>query len=233
MTSQATTQTGPTTLGDELLLLALAAEGADDNAVDVSLAGAQLMELDLLGRIDVVDERVSVLDTRPTGRRDLDGVLGRIDDRRSKKVDEWIYDLSGKVRGALLEHLLATGSVVEQRRRVLGLFRSTDHVPADPALVAAVTARVGAAMQGSEVSDRDAALLALVDSAGLGAAVLPGVEPEAVQARLSALAAPDWAGAGARRVVVAVRFAVGAVVASTAISSGVAAGNTILLGGNN
>lgn len=219
------------TLGDELLLLALTDDGADDAAVATALAGAQLMELDLLGRVDVVEDRIAVLDARPTGRPDLDEVLLRVDDHPSTTTDEWIYSLTGTVRAAVLEQLLAAGAVVEERRRVLGLFPTTEHAVADPGTAAAVAARVGRAVTDTAAPHRDVALLALVDAAGLVAAVLPGVDPAAVTARLAAADGTDWA-SSAGRVVEALRSAVRSVVASTAFSSGVTTNTGLVLGNN-
>lgn len=219
------------TLGEELLLLALTAEGADDAAVAAALAGAQLMELDLLGRVDVVEDRLAVLDTRPTGRPDLDEVLLRVDDHRSTTTDEWIYSLTGTARAAVLEELLAAGAVVEERRRVLGLFPATGHAVADPGVAAAVAARIGRAVTDAAAPHRDVALLALVDAAGLVAAVLPAVDPAAVTARLAAAGGTDWA-AGAGRVVEALRSAVRSVVGSAAFSTGVTTTTGLVLGNN-
>jgi hypothetical protein len=147
------------TLADELVLLAITEKGdvASDawTRLDNGVAGAHLMELALQGRTRLEDERIAVVDSSPTGSAPTDEVLAelaRSEERRAPK--EWIERLAGTYpHGRVVEDLCGRGILTEQRSRVLGIFKRTRNLEADPGPERAARARLRGMLLEGRVPD--------------------------------------------------------------------------------
>jgi hypothetical protein len=106
---------------------------------------------------------------------------------------------------AVREQLTAEGFLRAQRKRVLGVFPSVEHVPARAEVVDALRAEARQVLEGpvpvAEVSERDAAVVALAAAAELPTLV-PGRDRRRHHARVAELAERSGAAAPALRKVV-------------------------------
>jgi hypothetical protein len=118
-------------LCDKLLLLLLDRDGklVSGSATGYLLGGALLADLALRGRVDIARKgdpvkpgRVLVRSPVPTGDSLLDDALGRVQRRQGDRPSSVIGPLSKGTRRAVLERLIAAGTIGEASRNALGLF---------------------------------------------------------------------------------------------------------------
>jgi hypothetical protein len=113
-------------LAEDLLLLLtddvtgrLVVSGAE---ADVALAGAQLVDLTLAGRVEVDDrKRLVVRDASPTSEELLDRALAAVQRREGRKVTAAMPELGRRLRPLLYERLVAQGFLRAVDGKVLGV----------------------------------------------------------------------------------------------------------------
>ncbi|MET8247003.1 GPP34 family phosphoprotein [Streptomyces sp. NPDC005202] len=157
------------------------------------------------------------LDAR-TGDAVLDGLLDLVRESRPRRWKTWVTLRARFTLVAVREQLAAEGYLRAEKRRVLGIFPSVEYVLERAAVVDALREEAREVLQGSlpaaEVSDRDAALVALAAAAELRI-LLPGKDRRRHRQRIEELTERSGAAAPAlRKVVREVRTAV--IVATTA-----------------
>jgi len=198
-------------LAEDLLLLVtddasgrLAADGVQ---VDTGLGGANLVELTLLGQVDVSGDqdqgkrgRIIVRDPSPPGDDVLDAALRILVERQGRKPSAVIRPLGKNLRPALYQRLAARGVLRAGQRRVLGVF------PAAP-------------------DERTAALIALLHALKCEHKV---VDPRPYQlsrrqlrARAAEIAEGNWASEAVRK---AIDEMIAAVAAASAAATAAASG---------
>ena len=90
--------------------------------VDIALGGANLLELTLLERVSLDDEKhVVVLDPSSTGDLVLDGALRVIGARQGRKPKAVVEPLGENLRTVLYARLVAEGVLRAQEKKVLGI----------------------------------------------------------------------------------------------------------------
>jgi hypothetical protein len=113
------------TIPEELLLLALdPATGttAQPQSLDLGLAGAQLVELALAGRIAPDGDRIAVILARPTGDPTLDSALELLRRRGSPvRAVHWIGGPRLGLRQTYLTHLERCGMVHAVENHMCGV----------------------------------------------------------------------------------------------------------------
>lgn len=189
------------TLADELVLLAVTAKGdvASGAALrlDQGIVGAQLMELALAGRVAQGDDGVLVVaDDTPTGDAPTDALLAALAAAGSPRTAQtWIQErASAGARAPVLAGLQERGVLSEEQGRVLGVFKRTRHLEADPAPEREVRARLCAAVLEPDgpVDPRTAALASLVVATELTSELFADdAERARAQPRLAELARGD------------------------------------------
>jgi hypothetical protein len=212
-------------IAEDLLLLAYDDEsGAPDAWVthlDLRLAGALLVELALLGRIEpseirtvtldgkpVKPGRIVVTDGSPTGHRELDAALAAIAGTPRKPV-ELVAPLSRGLQRRLLEGLADRGLLRRQDGRILGIFPMTRWPAADCAHETEVRARLQSVLlDGVRPAPREAALLALAQGTLLVRRLVPKDRRAEAEARAKQLAESGWASDATRKAVDAAAAAV-------------------------
>ncbi|GGX96069.1 GOLPH3/VPS74 family protein [Streptomyces minutiscleroticus] len=163
-----------------------------------------------------------------TGDTVLDGLLELIEESRPRKWKTWVTSRARVTLDAVRAQLTADGYLRAEKRRALGLFPTVDYVLERVAVVDALREEACRVLEGagpvSEVSERDAALVALAAAAELRS-VVPGRARRRHKERIEELTGRSGAAAPAlKKVVQEVRTAV--VVAVTAASaSGAGAGS--------
>ncbi|WP_112469954.1 GOLPH3/VPS74 family protein [Streptomyces triticisoli] len=156
-----------------------------------------------------------------TGDPVLDGLLDLVRESRPRRWRSWVTLRARLTLVAVREQLAAEGYLRAEKRRVLGVFPSVDHVLERVAVVDALREEARRVLEGSRpaalVPERDAAVVALAAAAGLRTLV-SATDRRRHRQRIEELTERSGAAAPAlRRVVREVRTAV--VVAATAASA--------------
>ncbi|CAM5277879.1 hypothetical protein SBADM41S_06112 [Streptomyces badius] len=117
------------TIPEELLLLALdptTGTTAQPQSLDLGLAGAQLVELALAGRIAPDGDRIAVVMPRPTGDPTLDSALELLRRRGSPvRAVHWIGGPRLGLRQIYLAHLERCGMVHAVAGQMCGVLPTT------------------------------------------------------------------------------------------------------------
>lgn len=106
-----------------------------------------------------------------TGDAVLDGLLELVTESRPRPWRTWVTLRARHTLDAVREQMVAEGFLRAEKRRVLGVFPSVDHVLADVARVDALRGQARRILDGAgpaeDVPERDAAVVALAAAAGL------------------------------------------------------------------
>jgi hypothetical protein len=203
----------------------------DSTRLDYALAGAVLLELAQLGKIDVAGPggpvkkgRLYVSDPAPTGTLDLDAGLAVIaeKDRRPQDV---VGKLAKGLRDRLLTGLASRGVLRREQGKILGLFPTTRWPAADSAHEHELRGRLHAILVvGATPDSRTAAVISMLSAIDAVPKVLAGEDKRMVKRRAKEIAAGGWASDAVRKAVEAVNAAtmaaVTAAVAASAATSG-------------
>jgi Golgi phosphoprotein 3 GPP34 len=224
-------------LAEDLLLLVtddasgrLAAPGAQ---VDAGLGGANLVELTLLGKVDVTGEqdqgrpgRIIVRDPSPPGDEVLDAALETLAARQGSKPSAVIRPLGKNLRPVLYQRLAASGVLRAEQGRALGIFPMRTWPAQDPSHEAEMRQLVTQALiEPTAPDERTAALIALLHALKFEHKV---VDPRSHQlsrrqlrARAAEIAEGNWASEAVRKAIDEMIAAVAAAsAAATAATSG-------------
>ncbi|WP_033342751.1 GOLPH3/VPS74 family protein [Catenuloplanes japonicus] len=215
-------------LAEELVLLAYNDDGAPQGTstwMDYGIAGAHLVELALTERIEVRDGTVTVVDTTPTGAASVDAALVTIAaDTKQRKPKDWIYRLSKRARGPVLDGLVEAGVLERREDRVMRIFPVTRYPSPDGTPPAAEVERRRLMREALEnPADADArtmALCTLVEALDWVKPVFPDLPQRETKKRLKELGEAHWAGiaVGAFIKDIQVALIMTAVIATTAAS---------------
>jgi hypothetical protein len=210
----------PTTLGEQLLLLSLDDESgtAKESAkVALAISAASLVELVLAGRIDVTDDKVTVVDATPLGEPALDTALAAIGGKGSPgKTKDWITQLKTDAVARANTGLIEKGLVREEKKKVLGLFPVRRYPEADGSVEAAVRQRLDAVvLQGATPDARTASLVALLHGAKLHRLAFPDADARRVAAAMESISHGEWSAAAVRHAVKAAEEALATIIAVT------------------
>jgi hypothetical protein len=117
------------TLGDDLVLLSVWQGGGRltaPNVTGVGLMGAELVRLAANGRVQIDDDRITVLDPAPTGDAEADEALaGLAAQRRPPRPRAWCSRPRRGICDAYLARLAAAGVLRRQEQTRLGFIRVT------------------------------------------------------------------------------------------------------------
>lgn len=169
-------------IAESLLLLGHDdASGSADAMVhplDVTLVGAILVDLHLLGRIAQQDTssqtvHLEARDATPTAHPELDAALAVVAERPCSPA-EVVARVSAGLRDRLLDGLVHRGVLRRQEKRVLGLVPTTRWPTVDPAPEAALRAGlVAVLLDGALPTPHQAALLVLTERTWLVRRLVP------------------------------------------------------------
>jgi hypothetical protein len=209
-------------LAEDLLLLvtddatgrlSVSGELAAGELVDAGLAGANLVELTLPGKVDVSGEqdqgrrgRIIVRDPSPPGDEVLDAALRILVKRQGRKPSAVIRPLGKKLRRVLYQRLADSGVLRAERRRVLGIFPTRTWPAKDPRRKVEVRQQVTQALVGTAAPDeRTAALIALLHALRCEHKVVDRrpyqLSRRQLRARAAEIAQGDWASEAVRKAI--------------------------------
>jgi Golgi phosphoprotein 3 GPP34 len=193
--------------------------------LDYGLAGAVLLELTMLGRIDIAGRgenvkagRLVVRNPAPTGDPILDQRLAIVTDKAGSKPANVIGKLSKQLREPVLQQLAARGILQAEQGRILGLFPTTRWPAADARHEQEVRAALDSVLRvGTQPDQRTAALVALLHAVdAVPKIITTAPDKKALKRRAKEIAESAWAADAVRAAVQAVQAAVtAAIIASS------------------
>ncbi|EHR60348.1 GOLPH3/VPS74 family protein [Saccharomonospora cyanea] len=199
-------------IAEDLLLLAYDDEAGKPvgmvSHLEYALAGALLVELALLERVDVTTEadegkpgRIVVRDSTPTGRGPLDDALERVFGLAGKKPKDALRPLAkGDLVTRLLDGLAERGILRREDGRVLGLFPTTRWPAEDSRHEENLKAGLRRVLvDGEQPDERMAALIALLATTVEAKHVVGREDARVAQRRAKEIAEGNWAGDALRR----------------------------------
>ena len=192
------------TFTEEFMLLALSdARGAfvrePAERLENAIAGAILMDLALLGRIDTDLDGLVLVAAAPTGDPLLDKALAMIEKfPAGKSTANWVEEIqyrSDQFRDLLVGRLLASGRLAKEEKKFLGIIPQKRYTVSPGAGAAEVRERLRATILGDDIPDpRDVLLISLLVSSNLIERICSAGEQEAAQERIEALSRMDLIG---------------------------------------
>lgn len=220
-------------IAEDLLLLLYNDESGKpitgNPGLDYSLAGAVLIELTLLRKVDIAvagddvkEGRLKVLDTTSTGDAVLDERLAMLAEKSGQKPKNLMGKLSKNLRYQLLARLAERGVLEADKDKVLGLFPVTRWPAKDARHEAEVRTALGSVLKlGTRPDERTAALIALLNALNVVPKVITdAVDKKALKRRAKEIAESEWAAEAVRKAVQEVQAAVtAAIIASTSASA--------------
>lgn len=215
---------GETLIVEDLLLLMLDDETgtpAGAGTLHYPLGGAVLVELALLGRVEIEDghgglngPKVSASGEGPLPDPLLQSAYDKVAEK-PKGVQTLILEIGTRLWEPLIDRLVERGLIRREKKKVLGLFRMNMLPADDPAHEAELRRDIRAVLEDGAAPDtRTAAVIALLSSSG----TLPMLRPAlpwsgTVHKRAKELENGNW---GAKAVNTAVTRTAAAIAVSTA-----------------
>lgn len=199
--------------------------------LDYALAGAVLIELTLLGKLDITGPgdpgkagRLKIVDDLPTGDAILDERLAYVAGKPGKRPKDQVGRLSKHLRDQLLARLDERGVLQAAEGKMLGLFPMTRWPAKDARHEAEVRAALDSALRvGTTPDQRVGALIALLSALNVVPKVVTdAVDKRALKDRAKQLAESDWAADAVKRAVSEMQAAVttAIVVSATVAATG-------------
>jgi Golgi phosphoprotein 3 GPP34 len=224
-------------IAEDLLLLLYNDESGKpitgNPGLDYSLAGAVLIELTLLGRVDIAlagddvkEGRLKLLDTSSTGDAILDERLAMLAEKSGQKPKNLMSKLSKKLRDQVLARLVERGVLEADKGRVLGLFPVTRWPAKDARHEAEVRTALESVLKlGTQPDERTAALIALLNALNVVPKVITdAVDKKALKRRAKEIAESEWAAEAVRKAVQDMQAAITAAIVVSS-SAGASAGS--------
>jgi hypothetical protein len=218
-------------IAEELLLLLLndrtGRTPASVTELDKGLAGAVLVELALLGSVDVAGDggpvRKGRLVTKPAPPPEhpvLADALEKVAAKAGRKPQDVLGVLAKGLKDRLTGGLVEAGLVRKEARRVLGLFPTTRLPAQDIARKTQVRERLREVLAGAEPDERSGALIAVLSALNAVTIVVDMPDKRAARRRAKEIAQGHWAAAAVRKAVDAVNAAIMVAITSSAAVGG-------------
>jgi hypothetical protein len=199
--------------------------------LDYALAGAVLIELTMLGKLDVAGEgeevkrgRLKVLDVSPTGDAILDERLSYVAGKAGKRPEDQVGRLSKKLREQLLARLAERGVLTAEEGKVLGIFPTTRWPAKDAWHEAEVRSALESVLRvGASPDQRTGALIALLSALNVVPKVVTdAVDKSALKKRAKQIAESDWAADAVKKAVTEMQAAVTMAIVASAVATSAA-----------
>jgi Golgi phosphoprotein 3 len=189
------------TCAEELLLLAHDEKSGhfanlQDLLMNTALAGAVLMDLALINRVDTDLTSFVVLDRKPTGEKLLDHALAALPDK-STTIDA--LDVLRKQGASLMDmaiaRLIERGILRQQEDRILWVFESRRYPLIEGKELQEVKRRIADLLLSDEIPDpRDVVIICLAQACGLLRRVFSESELRSAEKRIDQLTKLDLIG---------------------------------------
>jgi hypothetical protein len=199
--------------------------------LDYALAGAVLIELTLLGKVNIAGDgedakkgRLTVLDATPTGDALLDERLAFLSGKAGSRPKNLMGKLSKNLRDRVLVRLAERGILQADKDRVLGLFPVTRWPAQDARHEGELRSALDNVLKlGAQPDDRTGALVALLNALNVVPKVVTGaVDKAALKRRAKEISESEWAAEAVRQAVQAMQAAMTAAIVASATAGSVA-----------
>jgi hypothetical protein len=110
-------------LGEDLLLLSIRPRDGmivTGSLISYGLMGSELIRLAALGRVDVDDRHITVLNQIPTGDDELDAALASLASGKPARPRTWVGRPRRRIRDEYLERLVKAGALRRESGGALG-----------------------------------------------------------------------------------------------------------------
>ncbi|GAA1231228.1 GPP34 family phosphoprotein [Prauserella halophila] len=208
-------------IAEDLLLLAFDdTEGKPVSGIDNldrAVAGALLLELTLLGKVDVTGDadegtagRIILRETTPVGEAELDGALALLAEEQGSKPKDAVARLAeDDPVERLLSGLADRGVLRRESRKVLKLFPVTRWPAADSRHEESLRAELHRVLvDDGEPDDRTAAVIALLVATKSVRHAFPTDDAEVTRKRAEQIAEGNWGSDAVRKAIDEVTVAV-------------------------
>lgn len=180
-------------IAEELFLLLTRDDGRRESGATYAaygLAAANITDLVLRERVTLSedkDPRLGVVDPSPTDHPVLDDALARLRDKDGKKISSLVGDGKVAAEKEVVASLQRSGAISVEEPRMLGIVPEKRPV-ADPTPERHVRERLRVALQGAEVTPREATLLSILQGLDVAHKVLAeesgGMSKKELEARI-------------------------------------------------
>jgi hypothetical protein len=182
--------------------------------VDAGLAGANLIELTMMSKVDLTGDRdqakpgrIIIRDVSPAGDEVLDAALGILLKRQGSRPVTVVRPLGKNLRPALYERLAGSGAVRPQRGRSIGIFPIRTWPAHDASREQQVRQLVIQALAQQAAPDaRTAALIALLHALRCEHKIIDPrpyqLSRRQLRARAAEIADGNWAAAAVRKAII-------------------------------
>ena len=193
------------TFAEEILLLLLDDESGEFVPAPAwsrqcALAGAVLMDLALLNRIDTDLRKLVVVDPSPTGDDLLDPILAAIvEETEIHDARHWVEHIaeeqSGRIQDGALTRLVKRGILESEGGRLLWAFRTRRYPTIDGKAEREVKLRIMHVLFSDEIpGPRDIVIICLADACRIFNQIMPGKEVERARERIDLVRRMDLIG---------------------------------------
>ena len=195
-------------ISDQIVLLGLGEDGVlerpYDGRLDYAIAGASLLDLSFLNRIDTDPNRLFIISADATGNPLLDSVLHQINSGPpNQPIGYWISEISRYalvLRQQIMEDLQDRNIIQREAGRRLIVLRAEKFPPVDPMVVRGLQRKVIDTLLSDDIPDPDVvALIGLARASRLLELMLPREYLERVEDRVDQLARMDLIGMSVNR----------------------------------
>ena len=193
------------TFAEEILLLLLDDESGEFVPVPAwsrqcALAGAVLMDLALLSRIDTDLRKLVVVDPSPAGDDLLDPILAAIvEETEIHDARHWVEHIaeeqSGRIQDGALTRLVSRGILESEGGRLLWAFRTRRYPTIDGKAEREVKLRIMHVLFSDEIpGPRDIVIICLADACRIFNQIMPEKEVERARERIDVVRRMDLIG---------------------------------------
>ena len=183
------------TFAEEVMLLVLDDETGriapiGSYALNLTLAGAVLMDLALRARIDADQDKVTVIDPSPTGEEILDPTLAELAAApESHDARYWVEEISSggeAIKEKALDHLVRRGILQLVDQKILWVFETRRYPMVDCREEKEVRQRILEVVLGEMTPEaRDVVLICLADACSIFESILSPEQLERVAGRIA------------------------------------------------
>ncbi|SFE63575.1 Golgi phosphoprotein 3 (GPP34) [Actinopolyspora alba] len=172
-------------LAERLLLLTAWAHegGTGGETTELTLAGAELLELVLAGRVDIRDGAIRTTGSGERPTTVLEGLAEEFETNEPTEAADWIGGNAGRVRDACLRNLIERGVVHERRKRRWGFWPVRQYV-VEPGAQQSTLVELREFAAGTDSAREVVALAELLRTAEALHDVLPEADAREVARRL-------------------------------------------------
>ncbi len=144
----------------------------DSLSLNYGLAGALLLELTAMDKLEIRNKKLVITDVKPTGQKAYDEAMSMIKAKSGKRrAKHWVHKLGSrgnKFRKMIVQELVAGGILKRKEKRFLWIFTYNVYPEVNPKPEREIRERLtGIVLHGKPADERSAMLLSLIETSKL------------------------------------------------------------------